>query len=138
MPESPPPFPRGAGLFVFMAISDKRLTQLRGLIQTGREKAFYDWPEWQQLRAAVLALDHWECVRCRARGRYARARVVHHVRHLRDRPDLALSVWLELPGGGRGERQLVSLCKRCHEDEHPEALVPLAARRPPLTPERWD
>lgn len=121
-----------------MAISDKRLRQLRQLIAAGREDEFYSWPEWKRLRRQVLALDHGECVKCRAKGRYARAVLVHHVRHLRDRPDLALSVWSQRADGQRGERQLVSLCKRCHEEEHPEALAAPAARRQPVTAERWD
>lgn len=121
-----------------MAISDRRLLQLRRMIEAGTEHAFYDWPEWEHTRRLVLELDHHECVKCRAKGRYSRAALVHHVQHLRDRPDLALSVWLERPDGGRGERQLVSLCKRCHEEEHPEALKARELRREPLTRERWD
>ena len=57
----------------------------------------------------------------------------HHVKHLRQRPDLALSIW----DPDTGARQLVTVCKACHEREHPESLrrsVPAA----PLTAERWD
>lgn len=111
-----------------------RLRLLQQLIQEGREDRFYWWPEWQRLRPDVLKLDRYECQRCKARGRYAPAVIVHHVQHLRDRPDLALSVW----DPDTGERQLVSLCKRCHEAEHPEALRTPAPAAPPVTPERWD
>lgn len=116
-------------------ISPSRLAQLRGLIDQDAEAQFYWWPEWRtRMRPDVLALDRYECQLCKARGRYARATIVHHVKHLRDRPDLALSVWdLET-----GERQLVSVCKACHEREHPEALVQFAPKSPPLTVERWD
>lgn len=115
-------------------ITPKRLDQLRKLIQAGREDRFYWWPEWRSLQPEVLKLDRWECQNCKARGKYARAVLVHHVKHLRDRPDLALSVW----DPDTGERQLVSLCKACHEDEHPEALRQKHAAKPPLTAERWD
>lgn len=122
-----------------MAISDRRLRQLRQLIEAGQARRFYDWPEWERTRRLVLELDHHECVKCRARGRYARAVLVHHVRHLQERPELALSVWLECPdGAARGERQLVSLCKRCHEEEHPVALAVPPTQRTPVTAERWD
>lgn len=115
-------------------ISQARLVQLRGLIAQGREALFYYWPEWQRLRGDVLALDHFECQVCKARGRYSRATIVHHVRHLKARPDLALSVW----DPDSGERQLVSVCKRCHEDAHPDVLHKFEPRKVPLTVERWD
>lgn len=115
-----------------MAISTMRLRQLVQLIQTGREAAFYSWTEWEHLRLEVLKLDHFECQTCKRRGRYRRASIVHHVKHLKVRPDLALSVW-----DGK-ERQLVSLCKRCHEEEHPESQRPFARKKPPVTEERWD
>ena len=120
-------------------ISPTRLQQLRALIADGREALFYWWPEWADpdpergVRAAVLRMDRGECQLCKARGRYARGTIVHHVRHLRERPDLALSIW----DPDTGQRQLVTVCKACHEREHPESLrrsVPAA----PLTAERWD
>lgn len=115
-------------------ISAGRLAQLRGLIEDGHEDRFYWWPEWQSLRDEVIRLDRRECQLCKAKGRYRRATIVHHVKHLRDRPDLALSIW----DPDTGERQLVSVCKRCHEEEHPEALVPFRPKSEPLTVERWD
>lgn len=117
------------------AISAMRLRQLSALLAAGKEASFYDWPEWDERRAQVMALDHSECVLCRERWhRYRRAELVHHVKHLRDRPDLALSI----VDPDTGKRQLVSLCKTCHEDEHPEWRRRSAAFSPPLTAERWD
>ena len=101
---------------------------------SGHEAKFYSWGEWRKLRQAVLSLDHWECVRCRSRGRYSRAVLVHHVQHLTDRPDLALSIF----DPATGQRQLVSVCKACHEELHPESLRETPAAKPPLTQERWD
>ena len=116
-------------------ISATRLRQLVELIQTGREARFYDWPEWQAIRENVLNLDKGECVLCREqRHRFRSARLVHHVKHLRDRPDLALSI----TDPDTGERQLVSVCKKCHEALHPESQRQFAPHRPPLTVERWD
>lgn len=108
--------------------------QLVELIQAGREAEFYSWGEWRRLQPEVLALDNWECQRCKARGKYRRAELVHHRKHLTERPDLALAIF----DPDTGERQLVSLCKACHEEEHPESLRPAWTPKPQLTAERWD
>lgn len=113
-------------------ISDYRLQQLTQLIREGRENLFYSWPEWKSLRNDVLDLDHRECQLCKVKGRFRSARIVHHVRHLRDRPDLALSIWFN------GKRQLISVCKICHEEQHPESLRQFTPAPPPVTLERWD
>lgn len=118
-------------------ISPSRLEQLRALISTGNEASFYQWGAWggpDGIRQAVLKLDRYECQLCKARGRYSRGTIVHHVKHLRDRPDLALSLY----DPDTGERQLITVCKACHEAEHPESLRQTAAPKVPLTPERWD
>ena len=115
-------------------ISLARLVSLRALLAKGQEIRFYWWPEWLETRATVLQLDRYECQLCKARGRYSKATIVHHVKHLRDRPDLALSLF----DPDTGERQLVSVCKACHEREHPEALRRVEPSAPPLTRERWD
>lgn len=121
-------------------ISPTRLDKLRRLIAAGNVARFYWWPEWADpdprrgIRAAVLKMDNYECQACKARGKYSRGEIVHHVKHLRDRPDLALSVY----DPATGARQLVSLCKACHEAEHPESLRQYAPAAEPITAERWD
>lgn len=115
-----------------MGISDGRLAELRGLLEAGSEHEFYSWPEWRRLRREVLAADNCECQECKRRGVYSRASIVHHVQHLRDRPDLALSVY------DGGKRQLEAVCKRCHEALHPESQRQYMPTAPPLTAERWD
>ena len=97
-----------------------------------RSCAGYSWPEWRRLRREVLAVDNCECQECKRRGVYSKASIVHHVRHLRDRPDLALSVY------DGDSRQLEAVCKRCHEELHPDSQRQYAPSAPPLTPERWD
>ena len=115
-------------------ISGARLAQLRALIQAGEEEKFYSWGEWRRLRPEIVRLDHGECQECKRRGRFRPGTIVHHVKHLRDRPDLALSVW----DPDTGERQLELVCKRCHELEHPESQRQFAPKAPPVTEERWD
>ena len=111
------------------------LEDLRKMIDAGDEHIFYCMHPWRTLRAYVLKLDRYECQRCKENGRYKRAVVVHHVKHLKDRPDLALSVF----DPETGDRQLISLCKQCHELEHPERLKENErCARDPVTVERWD
>ena len=117
-----------------MVISAARLQQLQSMIAAGVSDDFYDWPEWGHTRQDVLDLDCWECQLCKQSGRYRKAVIVHHVKHLRDRPDLALSVI----DPDTGKRQLVSLCRACHEEQHPERGLKRYQLPPPLTVERWD
>lgn len=72
-------------------------------------KAFYHTTAWKKKRKQILARDHNACQRCRGKGRYRQAVTVHHVRHLKDVPELALE-----------DGNLVSLCSECHEEMHPE------------------
>ena len=117
-------------------MTNKQLEQLRKLIDSGEEDKFYSWKSWKRLSAVVRTrLDNSECQKCKDRGKYAPAVLVHHVKHLQDRPDLALSVY----DPDTKERQLISLCRPCHELEHPERLRPQrGAAEKLLTEERWD
>ena len=116
-------------------ITPSKLARLRALIDADQEYKFYSWKSWKRLSAKVRAIDRQECLLCKSRGKYSPAEIVHHVKHLRDRPDLALSVY----DPDTKERQLISLCRACHELEHPERLRPTAsAAAKPLTEERWD
>ncbi len=117
-------------------ISAVRLAQLIQLIADGKEHEFYLWPEWRRepdgIRAQVLRLDKHECQVCKRRGRYSKAVIVHHIQHLKDRPELALSIY----DGDR--RQLESVCKKCHEDYHPESQRQFTPKKPPVTEECWE
>lgn len=109
--------------------------EIAALIAAGREHEFYTGAEWKRTAAMVRQYDRDECQLCKQRGRYRRGEIVHHVKHLKARPDLALS----LTEPETGARQLITVCKRCHEEQHPEAL---AKPKPPkwqeITQERWD
>jgi len=99
---------------------------------------FYSWCKWLKARSKVLELDKYECQICRNKyHRYRKANTVHHVNHLKDRPELALSIYYADPATHTRKRQLISLCHDCHEEVHGwrskdgHAIVP-------LTEERWD
>ena len=113
-------------------IGDMQLAKLRDEIKLGGQDRFYHWSCWEQLAEQVKRLDHYECQHCKAAGRYGPGEIVHHVKHLVDRPDLALSIY----DPETGERQLITLCRECHRKEHAAELEP--PPRPPLTEERWD
>lgn len=117
-----------------MGISEAQLRRIVALLNTGRENVWYNSEPWRSTRETVLRADRYECQRCKERGRYSRAVLVHHVKHLKDRPDLALSII----DPATGDRQLVSVCKRCHEELHPEAQRQYRPHGKPVTEERWD
>lgn len=70
-------------------------------------RAFYHTTEWKKKRKKILKRDHNSCQRCRQNGRYRKAETVHHKKHLKDVPELALT-----------DDNLISLCKDCHEAMH--------------------
>ena len=101
--------------------------EIEQLIAAGKIKLFYKRKTWRRKRREILRRDNHECQRCKARGRYSKATVVHHIEHLDRRPDLALH-----------SPNLLALCEPCHNLEHPEKVAGLKfVRRQPLTPERW-
>ncbi len=118
---------------IAFGISPDMLLALQKLIADGQSDRFYSWKIWKRIRLDVLDLDHNECQRCKKiRRRFRKATIVHHVKHLTERPDLALSVW------DGEERQLISVCKQCHEDLHPESQRQFRTAGVPITQERWD
>lgn len=94
---------------------------------------FYNSVGWRRLSREVIKSYHGECSRCRQRGRYARASVVHHVRPLKEYPALAYSRYYTECNGSQCV-QLMPLCRACHEEIHHRT----PHHTPPLTPERWD
>lgn len=105
---------------------------IRELIAAGNLHAFYASRTWVKLRAEVLTEDKYECQRCKSRGYYARANTVHHARHVRKYPELALSKTY-IDEQGKEKRNLISLCRDCHEEAHGFRRQ----QQKSLTEERW-
>ena len=118
-------------------MTDELLQWLIRKIAADQADDFYRTYEWKQKSKEVRRLDRNECQKCKERGRYRRAELVHHVNHVKDRPDLALDIWFTAPDGTR-QRNLISVCKTCHEEEHPEQLQQAPKAETFSTPERWD
>ena len=77
------------------------------LIQANDLHAFYISTAWLRLRAEVLREQHHECQICKAKGRYAQADTVHHIKTVRKYP------WLALVKGN-----LIAVCDTCHYEIH--------------------
>lgn len=108
------------------------------LIAEDKMVKFYQSKEWTTLRTKVLQEHHYECMHCRQQGRIRRADTVHHVNHVKDRPDLALTQYTVDDQGNR-TINLVPLCNQCHNKEHPEKLLRYRKKKKKeITEERWD
>ena len=118
-------------------MTDSFLRWLKGLIASGDTHPFYVSQPWRLLQPEVLKMDNYECQLCKAKGRYRRGVIAHHVNHVKRRPELALSIWFEDTDGQR-KRNIVTVCDGCHKQEHPEQMR--RAKRVPgfQTEERWD
>lgn len=90
---------------------------IRELEAENKLARFYKTAEWRNLRENVLQENHFECRMCADRGIYTRADTVHHVREVRERPELALSRTY-LDKDGNECEQLVPLCNRHHNEVH--------------------
>ena len=83
--------------------------------------AIYKTTKWSQTRLEQLERDHFECQRCKHRGKYkelpgmikyTKAVLVHHDFRLKKFPQYAFVPVVN------GKRNLYSLCQSCHEIEH--------------------
>lgn len=108
---------------------------IRRLYKEGTIYKFYKSPQWIRLRNQILEDDHYECVDCREKGRYTRAKLVHHENEVRDRPDLAMSKTY-VDKEGQEQRNLVSLCMDCHERRHERAFKGQKSKKY-INTERW-
>lgn len=71
--------------------------------------SFYDSDKWKRKRAVILKRDGYKCKQCSRYGITREAVEVHHIKHYDEYPELAFV-----------DSNLISLCKACHNKEHPE------------------
>ena len=80
------------------------------LIEGNNLKRFYNSKKiWRPVRAAIMKRDNYECQWCKQQGKYSEGQTVHHIKHLKEFPELAL-----VPSN------LITLCNKCHNKAHPE------------------
>ena len=102
---------------------------IKGLIKAikqGNVLKFYKSSYWLNKRKEILERDNNECQKCKSKGLFSIAECVHHIKHLRDYPELALT-----------DSNLISLCNVCHNEEHPEKLNNNTNKRF-VNEERWE
>lgn len=80
-----------------------------GFIQRNEIDKFYKTTIWKKLREKVLDINNYDCQHCKSKGRANKANTVHHIKHLKEHPELALD-----------ENNLMAVCKECHNELHPE------------------
>ncbi len=72
---------------------------------------FYHSKAWKDKRDEILARDNYECQHCKAKGLVVKGTEVHHIIHLKDD-------WSKRFDNDN----LVTLCRACHNLEHPEKI----------------
>ena len=119
-------------------MTSEQIDFARACIREGRVHDFYVWSAWRAKRLQILRQDHYEGQECKKQGRYRRAVLVHHVQHLQQHPELALcDTFTGIDG--QEHRQLISVCKECHETVcHPERMRKQPRKKKFWTEERWD
>ena len=94
--------------------------EIRALIQRDELEAFYNSKYWRGLSAEIIKENHGECAMCKAVKKLTPATLVHHVKHLRDYPELAYE---RTCTDETGEHiQLMPLCHDCHERAHKRGI----------------
>lgn len=102
-----------------------KIEQLIDSIKSGNEIAFYKSTVWLCKRKHILKRDNYECQHCKLKGMYSKAETVHHIKHLKDYPQLAIE-----------DDNLISLCNVCHNIVHPEKLKII--KKEIVSEERWE
>ncbi|MDU2670603.1 MAG: HNH endonuclease signature motif containing protein [Clostridium sp.] len=80
---------------------------IKMFIKNNNVHGFYVSTMWKHKRRDILLRDNNECQMCKDKGGYSTANTVHHIKHLRSNPELALE-----------DDNLISLCDSCHWDIH--------------------
>ena len=117
--------------------TDRNLADwIRELIKDNNIIKFYKTDDWLELNEEVKYEHHYECVECLKKGKYTRAECVHHVNKVKDRPDLALSKYYTDIHGNK-QKNLVPLCNKCHNKEHPEKFAKFKKKDKFTNEEKW-
>ena len=94
---------------------------------------FYKGIEFRHLKKEVLREQHYECQECKRQGKITKTNTVHHVQFVRKYPHLALSKYYTYKG--KQYRNLIAVCKSCHNKLHPEKNKSKAKEQ--LNEDKW-
>lgn len=110
---------KSGAFFVCKKMDKTKLKQwIDELIEKDELWRFYKSKEFMKLKGQILKSQHYECQICREQGIITRADTVHHVQYVRTHPELALSEYYEF--NGELKRNLIAVCKSCHNKIHTE------------------
>lgn len=96
-------------------------------------KRFYKSHEWKKKRQEILERDNFECQECKKKGLVTTSSdcktilSVHHKKHYKKYPILGLT-----------DKNLITLCDRCHNKYHPEKLKSKEKIEKKIHKEIWD
>lgn len=103
-------------------------------IKKGNVSYFYTSRTWRRKRKEILDRDNDECQICKENGKVTAGTkedplIVHHIKELKDRPDLCLT-----------DSNLLTVCDHCHETVcHPNRLGEYKEKKKVIDiPERWE
>ena len=102
-------------------------------IKKGNTGYFYTSRTWRKKRKEIINRDDRECQICKQNGRVTveieeEPLIVHHVKELKDYPELALV-----------NDNLLTVCNNCHETAcHPKRLGKYQERKRFISEERWE
>lgn len=85
-------------------------------------RMFYKSTMWRRLRKEVLTESNNECQMCKERGVFEPGTVAHHIKHVGEHPELALT-----------KSNLLCICEPCHY-----ALHHTIKYKVQLNAEKWD
>ena len=80
--------------------------------------SLYHSQAWQAVRTQVLARDGYRCQVCKRAGRLTPATTVHHLKSVRQAPNLKLD-----------PANLETICRACHNAEHTERAQAIKTKR---------
>ena len=108
--------------------SKELVSWIKELIEGNNLKKFYNSKTiWRPVRSEALKRDNYECQECKKLGKYSEATTVHHIKHLKEYPALAITL-----------SNLESVCYDCHNKLHPEkSFKHKGSNRMNVNEEKW-
>lgn len=98
--------------------------QIRELYKRGEIHLFYGSYEWQVTAREAIKAAHGECRMCKENHKLTKATTAHHIKYLRNAPELAYE-----------QSNLLALCHDCHERIHERGIY--AKPKGYTNDERW-
>jgi 5-methylcytosine-specific restriction enzyme A len=106
------------------------LQRINQLIREDKLVKFYQSKEWRGedgIREKALKRDNYECQECKRKGDVSLAQNVHHIKEVKEFPELALVL-----------DNTESVCINCHNKEHGRIFKYIRKKKPKfMNEERW-